>query len=117
MMGSWDMAERLCTLPQGAYIPVGFAFPLTYCLKSQLYKLYSFFTIWGPHFQKQDSGTPFLPDFRNWAIRLQNQGTQHICGWLQIIEPIMVHRPAGALEIQGGKMARKQKRQAVESTA
>lgn len=120
MMGSWDMAERLCALPPGAYIPVGFVFPLTYCLKTQLNKLHSFFTqrvTWGPHFQKQDSETPLLPDFRNWVIRLQSQGTQRICDWLQIIEPVMVHRPAGALESQGGKMARKQKRQAVESTA
>lgn len=66
--------------------------------------------ILGPCLQKQDSGTPLLPDFRNWVIRLQSQGTQHICGSLQIIEPMMVHRPARALEIQSGKMARKQKK-------
>lgn len=68
--------------------------------------------------QKQDLGTLLL-DFRNWAIRLQSQGTQHICGLLQIIEPMIVHRTARALEIQGGKMVRKQtnkKRQALAST-
>ena len=90
MMGKWDVAERLCALPQGTYVPVGFVFPLTYCLKSQLNKFHSFFTqsvIWRPYFQKQDSGTPFLTHCRNWVIRLQYQGPQHICGWLQIIEP------------------------------
>lgn len=68
--------------------------------------------IWGPCLQKQDSGTPLLADFRNWVIRLQSQGTQHICGWLEVlvIERMMVHRPARPLEVQGGKMVRKQKK-------
>lgn len=109
MMGSWEMAERF---PQGCYISVGFAFSLTYCLKSQQILFLFQCVIWRPCLQKQDSGTPLLPDFRNWIIRLESQGTQHICDWLQIlvVESMMVHRPPRPLDIQGGKMARKQKK-------
>lgn len=77
-----DMAEPLWALPQGAYIPIGFPFPLTLpqTPSRDTSFLFSQSVIWGQCLQKQDSGIPLLTDFRNQVIRYSIRAHTHVCG-------------------------------------